>query len=391
MILAHKIRLSPNNKERTYFKKAAGTARFAYNWALARWNEHYEAGEKVTEAGLRKELNAIKREEYPWMLEVTKCAPQLAIMNLGRAYDNFFNKTAKRPTFHKKGVKDSFGISNDQFEIKGTKIRIPNLGWVRMTETLRFAGKILGAVISRKADQWFVSIQIEMPNPPPIHETYGENQAVGVDLGVADLAVLSDDTKVQGTKPHKMLLSRLRRLNKSLSRKQGAKKSEPTSANFVKIKKKLSRLHAKISNIRNNETHKLTSTLTQNFSIIGIEDLNVSGMVKNRNLARPILDMGFFEFRRQLEYKAKITGSLVVATNMFFPSSKLCSTCGFRNEKMDLSVRGWHCPECQNYHDRDINAAKNIKNNAVSYTVSACGDFLETISSVKQELNIKTG
>ena len=144
MILAHKIRLSPNNKQRTYFSKAAGTARFAYNWALARWNELYETGQKTTEGELRKELNAIKREQFPWMLEVTKCAPQQAIKNLGKAFSNFFSNNAERPTFHRKGVKDSFAISNDQFALDGTRIRIPNLGWVEMTEPVRFTGKVLG-------------------------------------------------------------------------------------------------------------------------------------------------------------------------------------------------------------------------------------------------------
>jgi putative transposase len=332
MILAHKIRLSPNNKQKTYFAKAAGTARFAYNWALARWNELYEAGEKVSESELRKQLNAIKRERFPWMLEVTKCAPQLAIKNLGKAFTNFFNKTAERPTFHKKGVKDSFALSNDQFAIDGNFIRIPNLGRVRMTETLRFTGKIMGAVVSRKADHWFVSVQIERPAPKPIHEAYSKNQAVGVDLGVKDLATLSNGTKIVGAKPHKALLSRLRRLNKSLSRKQGAKKGEKKSANFIKAKRKLARLHARIANIRNDETNKLTTELTRNFAIIGIEDLNVSGMVKNHKLARSILDMSFFEFRRQLEYKASMTGSRIVVSNMFFTSSKLCSNFGFKLE-----------------------------------------------------------
>ena len=390
MILAHKIRLSPNNKQRTYFSKAAGTARFAYNWALARWNELYETGRKTTEGELRKELNAIKREQFPWMLEVTKCAPQQAIKNLGKAFSNFFSGAAERPTFRKKGAKDSFAVSNDQFALDGARIRIPNLGWVEMTEALRFDGKVLGAVVSRKADHWFVSVQVEMPDPMPMHETHSENQAVGVDLGVRDLATLSDGTKAPGAKPHKALLSRLRRQGKSLSRKQGARKGERKSANFAKAKRKLARLHARIADIRSDEAHKLTTFLTRNYSIIGIEDLNVSGMAKNRKLARSVLDASFFEFRRQLEYKAKITGSKLVVADMFFPSSKLCSCCGFKLEKLDLSAREWRCPDCRALHDRDVNAAVNLKNNAVSYTVSACGDFLETISSAKQELSTKT-
>ena len=388
MILAHRIQLEPNNKQSTYFAKACGVARFAYNWALAEWKKLYDSGEKVSEGLLRKQLNAIKRDEFPWMLEVTKCAPQEAIRDLGEAFNNFFAKRAKFPKFKKKGQHDSFGISNNLFSVKDKRIRIPKLGYVRMAEELRFNGKILGAVISRTADRWFVSIQVEMPDPEPIHNS--ESQAVGVDLGVKDLATLSDGTKIAGKKPHKTLLSRLRRLNKSLSRKVGAKKGQTKSQNFKKARIKLSLLHAKIANIRNDETQKLTTMLTKNYGAIGIEDLNVSGMAKNHRLARAVLDMSFFEFRKQLEYKAKMTGSIVVVADRFFPSSKKCSNCGEKYGELELSSREWDCPACGFHHDRDVNAAINLRNNAVSYTVSACGELVGLTASMKQELNIKT-
>jgi len=368
MILAHKIQLDPNNAQQTYFAKACGIARFAYNWALAKAKEQYEEdnNKKFNEGQLRKELNSIKRERFPWMLEVTKCAPQLAIKDgLRLAFKNFFEKRAGFPKFKKKGRGDSFSLSNDQFTIIDKTIRIPNLGYARTTEKLRFDGKIMGATISRKADKWFVSIQVEMPEPKPIHDS--KSQAIGVDLGVKDLATLSDGTKQEGTKPHKALLSRLRRLNKSLSRKQGAKKDEKKSKNFIRTQKQLSKLHARTSNIRNDETHKLTTTLTQNYGTIGIEDLNVSGMVRNHKLARAVLDMSFFEFRRQLEYKANITGSFIGIADRFFPSSKLCSACGHKKESMTLSVREWICPSCGICHDRDVNAAINLKNYAIEY------------------------
>jgi putative transposase len=387
MILAHRIQLDPNNAQRTYFAKACGVARFAYNWALAEWKRLYESGEKVSEAQLRKRLNATKRESFPWMLEVTKCAPQLAIMNLGTAFKNFFAGTAKYPQFKQKGRHDSFEISNDQFALKDQAIRIPNLGWVRLTETLRFSGKILGATISRTADKWFVSIQVEMPDTAPIHD--GENQTVGVDLGVTNLATLSDGTIVEGPKPHKALLSRLRRQNRSLSRKQGAKKGEAKSKNFIKTVKKLSKLHARIGNIRKDALHKLTTDLTRNYGVVGIEDLNVSGMVKNRRLARSIMDMSFFEFRRQLEYKAKITGSVVVVAERFYPSSKTCSVCEHKVDILPLNVRLWTCLACGAEHDRDVNAAINLRNMAASSAVTACGEMVQQGRSVKQEHNIK--
>jgi len=381
MILAHRIQLDPNNVQRTYFAKACGVARFAYNWALAEWKRLYELGEKVSEGELRKRLNAIKRESFPWMLEVTKCAPQLSIMNLGIAFKNFFAGHANYPQFKKKGRHDSFEISNDQFALNGQVIRIPGLGWIRLTETLRFTGKILGAAVSRTAGKWFVSIQVEMPDAKLSHN--GDNQTVGVDLGVSNLATLSDGTTIEGPKPHTALLKRLRRLSRSLSRK------EKQSRNFAKAVQKLARLHARIANIRKDALHKLTTRLTKGYSKIGIEDLKVSGMVKNRRLARSILDMSFSEFRRQLEYKAALTGSRVVVADQFYPSSKTCSKCGHKLDELPLNARRWTCSTCKSEHDRDVNAAMNLEIMAASSAVTACGEMVQQGRSVKQEHNIK--
>ncbi len=206
---SHKIALDPNHQQATYFAKASGVARFAYNWGLAEWKRQYEAGEKPTQASLRRQLNAIKREQFPWMLEVTKNAPQMALIPLGDAFGLFFRGGAKYPALKKKGIYDRFTLTNDQFSVSDKRIRIPNLGWVRMREVLRFSGKIISATISRKADKWFVSITVDTEEMPPMYE----NQAmVGVDLGVHRLATLSDGTFVTGAKSHGILLNRLRRL-----------------------------------------------------------------------------------------------------------------------------------------------------------------------------------
>lgn len=359
MILAHKITLDPNNAQATYLARAAGTARFAYNWALDEWKRQYEAWRqdnslpKPSEAALRRQLNAIKRERFPWMLEVTKCAPQMAIIQLGEAFRNFFAGRAGFPRFRKKGRDDRFTLTNEQFSIDGCHIRIPHLGWVRMREPLRFAGKIMSATICRVADRWFVSITVDTSDDP--HLPKAENQgAVGVDLGVSALATLSTGERIPGPKPHKALLDRLRRLSRSLSRKQKG------SANRRKAKMKLAKLHARIANIRTDALHKLTSDLTRRFHTIAIEDLNVRGMVKNRHLSRAVSDMGFFEFRRQLEYKAAMRGGLVVVADRFLASSKTCSACGHKLEHLPLSVRRWTCPDCGAIHDRDVNAARNL-------------------------------
>jgi putative transposase len=373
MLIAHRIALDPNNVQATYFARACGVARFAYNWALAEWKRQYEAWKtnpslpKPSQAALRRQLNAIKREQFPWMLEVSKCAPQMAIIQLGHAFQNFFAGRARYPQFRKKGVHDRFTLTNDQFDIDGCRIRIPHLGWVRMRESLRFAGKLMSATISRVSDRWFVSITVDTPDSS--HLPKAENQgAVGVDLGVSALATLSTGETIPGPKPHKALLDRLRRLSRSLSRKQKG------SANRKKAGARLAKLHARIANIRSDALHKLTTDLARRFHTIGIEDLNVRGMVKNRHLARSIADMSFHEFRRQLEYKAAMRGGQVVVADRFFASSKTCSACGHKLDDLPLSVREWTCPDCGTIHDRDVNAAINLKKVAES-SAGGCQPF----------------
>lgn len=371
------IELKPNNKQATYFKKACGVARFAYNWALAEWQKQYQEDKAYRESceqsgltvdgsqlnlpnegKLRKQLNAIKREQFPFMMEVTKCAPQIAIQHLGDAYKRFFKGESQHPKFRKKGEKDRFGLSNDQFKIK-TKdgkffIQIPKLGWVRMKEGLRLQGKIMSATVSTRGERWFVSINIELSEAiQPLSKT---KQSVGLDLGVTHLAILSDGTKIQAPKPLKTQLKKLIRLSRGLSRKQKG------SNNRKKAKTKLSRLYYRVSNIRKDFLHKLTTELVRKFDVICLEDLNVQGMLRNRKLSRAIQDLGFYELKRQLIYKANQFGKTVKSVERFFPSSKTCSCCGFKLEKLSLSVRKWTCEKCGEEHDRDINASINILN-----------------------------
>ena len=372
MILAHKIALDPNDRQATHFAKAAGTARFAWNWALGQWRDQYKEGGKPNEAALRKQLNAIKDEQFPLMSEITKNAPQQAIKNLGTSFKNFFDGRAKFPKFKKKGVHDSFRTDNgsqikgaDAVIVTGKRVRLPVIGWVRMREPLRFAGQVKSAVVSRTADRWFVSLQVEMPD-----RAGSENQgpAVGVDLGIKALATLSDSSTFESPKALRKNLKTLRRLSRALSRK------DKGSSNRRKAKVKIARLHARIGNIRKDVTHKATTAIAKNHSIIVIEDLNVRGMMANDKLSRAIADVGLHEFRRQIDYKAKLNGARIVVADRWYPSSKTCSTCGYKMEVLPLSVRDWTCPACGCAHDRDVNAAKNLVKLAVSSTVSACGE-----------------
>jgi putative transposase len=364
MLRAHKIELKINNKQATYFARASGVARKAYNWGLEEWEKEYKAGGKPTETALRRKLNSIKREQFPWMLEVTKNAPQMAIIQLGQAFKNFFAKRASYPTFRKRGRDDRFTLTNDQFSVNDSRIRIPHLGWVRMRESLRFIGKIISATVSRRAHKWFVSITVDTKDKETPY--VNDNQvAVGVDLGVLQFATLSTGRVIDGPKPHKQLLNRLKRLSKNLTRKKKG------SHNRRKAQLKLGKLHYRIACIRQDSIHKLTTDLTRNFKIIGIEDLNVKGMMRNRRLSRSISDMGFYEFRRQLEYKASLYDSAVVVANRWFASTKTCWKCGYKMEKLSLSIREWQCSSCNTLHQRDLTASINLEKWAVSSTVRA--------------------
>lgn len=379
IIRGHTIELKPNNKQITYFKKACGVARFAYNWALAEWEKQYEADKnyrdnckklglevdelrfnKPNECKLRKYFNAIKYEQFPFVTDVTKCAQQIAIMQLGDAFKRFFKGERKYPKFRKKGINERFGLTNDQFKLIDVNnrpfIRIPKLGLVRMCENLRFDGKVFSAKIFTKGDKWFVSINVEISEYE--RASFNTDKSVGIDLGITDLATLSNGEKIQAPKPLKTNLKKLRRLNKSLSRKQKG------SNNRTKAKTKLLRLHYKISCIRKELLHKLTSSLVNEFDTICIEDLSVKDMMKDKRLSRAISDLGFYEFKRQLIYKADMQCKTIKELDKFYPSSKTCSSCGFKLKSLSLSTRAWTCPNCKTSHDRDVNASLNILNNA---------------------------
>lgn len=381
-MLAHKVRLAPTAGQKVYIARACGVARFAYNWALAEWRRQHEAGEKPSEAALRRALNAVKHERFPWMREVTKNAPQQAIKNLGRSYANFFDDLAKYrasklpwkrvrvPRFKKKGVNDAFRADNgqdaqhaDAVQVDGKRVRLPVIGWVKMREEVRFAGNIVAVTVSRRADVWYASFQIETYFEP---EMRADASRCGVDLGLHTLATLDDGTKIFAPKPLRRYLKKLARLHHALSRKQRGSK------NRGKAKTKLARLHRRIADIRADALHKLTSSLV-NAAVIAIEDLNVAGMLANRRLARAIGDVGLFEFRRQLEYKAKLAGSSVIVADRWFASSKLCSTCSVKNDALTLSERTWTCASCSTSHDRDVNAAVNLARYPGSWAGSACG------------------
>lgn len=374
---AHKVALDLTNIQATHLARAAGTARFAYNWALARWQEQYEATKtdpqavKPSQLSLRRELNAIKAESFPWMADVTKCAPQESIINLGAAFSAFFAGRAKYPRFKRRGVHDSFKLSAGTFKVSGNRIRLPKIGWLRMAETYRFPEATpISAIISRTAGRWYVSIVAEVETaiaPAPAG-------VLGVDVGVHEY-VCSDGTRHRVPRAYRASERQLRRAQQALSRK------EKGSNNRAKARSKVAKIHARTANIRNDWLHKTTTAIANSASVVGIEDLNVKGMTRNRYLAKSVLDAGFAEFRRQLEYKTAERGSKLVVADRWYPSSKICSACGAKTKSLPLNIRAWICTACNISHDRDLNAAINLMAYAASSAVTACGELSATTNT----------
>lgn len=359
---AFRYELKPNNKQVGLLIKYCGVARFAWNWGLARRRTEYETtGKSSNFIKQSRQLNALKEAEFSWMYDVSKCAPQEALRNLDRAFINFWRECKKGrnvgyPKFKKKGMHDSFKLTY-WIKIDRKSIRLPRLGWVRIKEgTGKFKGHILSATVSREVDRWYCSLCVEMERVEP-QSIMGD--VVGIDLGLNSFAVISNGLEhihIEAPKPLKKRLVKLQRLSRQQSRKQ------KTSQNRKKANLSLARCHRKVRNTRKDFINKLTAELAKTKSVICIENLNVKGMVRNRHLAMSIADVGWGDFRRQLEYKTKWYGSRLVAIPRFEPSSKMCHVCGEINNNLKLSDRKWICLKCGTLHDRDENASDNVRN-----------------------------
>jgi len=353
MIKTHKIRLHPTEEQHVYFAKAAGTARFVWNWALAEWNRHYEAGEKPTALKLKKQFNEIRREQFPWTWEVTKNASDQPFLDLGKAFTAFFEGKHGHPTFKsKKKSKASFYLANDQFELGDHRIWIPKLGWVNMAENLRFQGKVTGARITKTAEWWFVSLSVDMPDETRNRRT----AAVGIDVGLNRLATLSTGQGCENQAFLRTALKKLRQANKRLHRRK------PGSKNREKARRQVARLHYRITCMRDDVLHKLTTRLANCYGMVAIEDLNLKGLLKNRKLARSFSDAALGKLLDLLTSKVEQRGGQVIKVGRFFPSSKTCHGCGWKWEDMELSDRIFCCQNlnCASYQfaqDRDHNAA----------------------------------
>lgn len=381
---AFKTELDLNNAQRTKCAQHAGAARYAYNWGLARKKAAYQAKEKTpTAIDLHRELNTRKKIDLAWMYESSKCAPQEALRNLDQAFDNFFRrvqlkkqgKLAGKVGFPKfKSKKRGLG----GFRLTGAirvfekHVQLPRLGKLKLKERGYLPTsdvKVLSATVSEQAGRWFVSLQVEMDIPD---SSLNGKPVAGVDLGIKTLATVSDGTVIPNPRSLSRNLRKLKRLQQAVSRKVKGR------ANRRKAVKRLARAHQRVANIRKNVLHQATTTLAKTKSVIVIEDLNVSGMLKNhtRSVARAIADVGMGEFRRQLEYKTAWVGSRVVVADRFYPSSKRCSRCQSVREELSLGERMFKCDLCGFECDRDLNAALNLARLAGGSpdTLNACGE-----------------
>lgn len=349
MYKAYRTKLKLNNEQKTQLAQHAGYARWVYNWALGLWGEAYKEGLKPNANKLKKLFTNHVKPQYKWMGELSSRVYQYAFVNLGEAFSRFFNKLGDYPRFKKKGRNDSFSLDECGRTIKigGTRHKLPFIGWVATYEGMPecITKKV---TISREAGEWYLSYFIEHE---PQH-TLKAVEAVGVDLGINALATLSTGEVFPNLKPYRMAKKKLAQLQRQLSRKQLGSK------NRGKARLKVAKLHQRVADIRRDSLHKLTTYLAKNHGTVVIEDLNVSGMMANHKLAGAVADMGFYEFRRQLQYKCEWYGSKLVIVDRFYPSSQICSCCG-NQQKMPLSQRVYNC-SCGASLNRDLNAAINL-------------------------------
>lgn len=391
--IAHKIELVPNNKQKTYFRKAFGVARLAYNWGLAEWQRRYKEGEKCSAMEIQKVFDSIKREQYPFVYEVTKFACSRSFINLGKAFKKFFEDLKKGivsyPQFkRKKDNRGSFYFAEVKLSDTNTNskvfkkmkhnerlrrqyLKVPNLGCVKMTQRLRFNGKINGVVVSQEGNRYFASFSMQITEEeylrthPHVKEIRKKN-SVGVDIGIKSALVLSDGIAIESPKPLKQNLRKIRRLSRQLDKRTHARTKQERlsgvkkSNNYRKLSVKLSNVQRRVANIRRDFTQKVTTILTTHYGQIALEDLNVRGMVQNHRLAQAVSDVAFGELNKQIGYKSEYNGVTIKRTDRFYPSSKTCSVCGNVKHDLKLSNRTYRCDKCGAVINRDYNASLNL-------------------------------
>ena len=357
---SYKFRLYPNKKQMMMFEKTFGCSRFIWNQMLADKIQHYkETGQTL------KNTPAQYKRDYPWLKEVDSLALCNVQLNLQKAYKSFFQSNFGFPKFKSKRHHQSYQTYNQKgtIAIENGKVKLPKIGWVKVKAHRKMTGLIKSATISMtKTGKYFISILCET-EIKPYHKT---NSSIGIDLGLEHFAILSTGEKIENPRFLVRSSKKLAREQKILSRrvlvaKQSGKKLSE-SMNYQKQRLKVAKLHEKISNQRRDFLHKLSINLIKNHDRICMEDLASKNLMRNHHLARAIGDASWSEFVRMLEYKADWYEKQVSKISRWFPSSQICSSCGFKSSKKALHIREWACEKCGAHHDRDLNASINILN-----------------------------
>lgn len=378
MIKSIKVRLHPNKKQLTKLFQYANCARFAYNWAINREQENYNDGNKfLSDNELRKEFTQLKHQKHDWLKQISNNVTKQAIKDACNAYKLFFKGQCRYPKFKsKKRFKPSFYQDTSKIQFTDTHVKVEGfsmsnkrskqrLNWIRLCEKGRIptSCKYMNPRFTYDGLHWYVSVGIEVDDITSVTTTDG----VGIDLGIKDLAICSDGNKypnINKTQRVKKLEKRKRRLQRSISRRyESNKKGERfcKTRNIIKGEHELLKVTKRLTNIRHNHLHQTTSDIIKRKpSFICIEDLNVSGMMKNRHLSKAIQQQGLYKFRRQIEYKSDWNHIPVIVADRFFPSSKLCGCCGGIKKDLKLSDRIYRC-DCGNTIDRDFQASLNLK------------------------------